>query len=113
MTATALAHNLLARGFKVAVEGDSTRVPVTRSTDELRATNARYRDNGGAGGPPTLAVHISPMARGRKRVRCGFRVGGGREVTNPALALLRLHGRNHGARNRKGLTLSSQRFNCD
>jgi uncharacterized protein YecE (DUF72 family) len=34
-------------------------------------------------------------------------------VTNPALALLRLHGRNHGARNRKGLTLSSQRFNCD
>ena len=35
------------------------------------------------------------------------------EVTNPDLALLRLHGRNHDAWNRKGLTASSQRFNYD
>jgi uncharacterized protein YecE (DUF72 family) len=31
-------------------------------------------------------------------------------VTNPALAIVRLHGRNHGMWNRKGLKSSSQRF---
>jgi uncharacterized protein YecE (DUF72 family) len=35
------------------------------------------------------------------------------EVTNPELALLRLHGRNHGTWNRKGLAASSQRFDYD
>jgi uncharacterized protein YecE (DUF72 family) len=35
------------------------------------------------------------------------------EVTNPALSIVRLHGRNHGTWNRKGLTASSQRFNYD
>jgi len=35
------------------------------------------------------------------------------EVTNPELALVRLHGRNHGTWNRKGLTASSQRFDYD
>ena len=35
------------------------------------------------------------------------------EVTNPELAVVRLHGRNHGAWNRKGLTASSQRFDYD
>jgi uncharacterized protein YecE (DUF72 family) len=35
------------------------------------------------------------------------------EATNPELALLRPHGRNHDAWNRKGLTASSQRFNYD
>jgi uncharacterized protein YecE (DUF72 family) len=35
------------------------------------------------------------------------------QVTNPALAVVRLHGRNHGTWNRKGLTESSQRFNYD
>jgi uncharacterized protein YecE (DUF72 family) len=34
-------------------------------------------------------------------------------VTNPELAVVRLHGRNHGAWNRKGLTASSQRFDYD
>ena len=32
------------------------------------------------------------------------------EVTNPALAVVRLHGRNHGTWNRKGLKTSSERF---
>jgi uncharacterized protein YecE (DUF72 family) len=35
------------------------------------------------------------------------------EVTNPALAVVRLHGRNHGTWNRKGLKSSSQRFDYD
>jgi uncharacterized protein YecE (DUF72 family) len=35
------------------------------------------------------------------------------EVTNPALALVRLHGRNRETWNRKGLTASSQRFNYE
>ena len=35
------------------------------------------------------------------------------EVTNPALCIVRLHGRNHGTWNRKGLDASSQRFNYD
>ena len=35
------------------------------------------------------------------------------EVTNPELSVVRLHGRNHGTWNRKGLTASSQRFNYD
>jgi uncharacterized protein YecE (DUF72 family) len=35
------------------------------------------------------------------------------EVTNPALALVRLHGRNHGTWNRKGLKASSERFDYD
>ena len=35
------------------------------------------------------------------------------EVTNPDLSVVRLHGRNHGTWNRKGLTASSQRFNYD
>ena len=35
------------------------------------------------------------------------------EVTNPALALVRLHGRNHGTWNTKGLKASSQRFDYD
>jgi uncharacterized protein YecE (DUF72 family) len=35
------------------------------------------------------------------------------EVTNPALAIVRLHGRNHEAWNKKGLTSSAQRFNYD
>ena len=35
------------------------------------------------------------------------------EVTNPDLAVVRLHGRNHGTWNRKGLRASSQRFDYD
>jgi len=35
------------------------------------------------------------------------------EMTDPALALVRLHGRNRETWNRKGLTASSQRFNYD
>jgi uncharacterized protein YecE (DUF72 family) len=35
------------------------------------------------------------------------------EVTNPELAVVRLHGRNHGTWNKKGLTASSQRFDYD
>jgi uncharacterized protein YecE (DUF72 family) len=35
------------------------------------------------------------------------------EVTNPALSVVRLHGRNHGTWNRKGLKTSSQRFDYD
>jgi uncharacterized protein YecE (DUF72 family) len=35
------------------------------------------------------------------------------EMTNPALALVRLHGRNHGAWNVKGASASSHRFNYD
>jgi uncharacterized protein YecE (DUF72 family) len=35
------------------------------------------------------------------------------EVTNPALAVVRLHGRNHAMWNRKGLKASSQRFDYD
>jgi uncharacterized protein YecE (DUF72 family) len=35
------------------------------------------------------------------------------EVTNPELSVVRLHGRNHGTWNRKGLTASSQRFDYD
>ncbi len=35
------------------------------------------------------------------------------EVTNPALAVLRLHGRNHDAWNTRGITGSSGRFNYD
>lgn len=35
------------------------------------------------------------------------------EVTNPELALLRLHGRNHATWNRKGLAASSQRFDYE
>jgi uncharacterized protein YecE (DUF72 family) len=35
------------------------------------------------------------------------------EVTNPALAIVRLHGRNHGTWNRKGLQSSAQRFDYD
>jgi uncharacterized protein YecE (DUF72 family) len=35
------------------------------------------------------------------------------EVTNPALAVVRLHGRNHGTWNRKGLKASSSRFDYD
>ena len=35
------------------------------------------------------------------------------ELTNPDLAVIRLHGRNHGAWNRKGLQSSSQRFDYD
>jgi uncharacterized protein YecE (DUF72 family) len=35
------------------------------------------------------------------------------QVTNPALAVVRLHGRNHGTWNRKGLTSSSQRFDYE
>lgn len=35
------------------------------------------------------------------------------EVTNPELAVVRLHGRNHGTWNRKGLKASSQRFDYD
>ena len=36
-----------------------------------------------------------------------------REVTNSKLAVVRLHGRNHGTWNRKGLKSSSQRFDYD
>ena len=35
------------------------------------------------------------------------------EVTNPNLSVVRLHGRNHGTWNRKGLEASSQRFDYD
>ena len=35
------------------------------------------------------------------------------EVTNPALSILRLHGRNHETWNKKGLTTSADRFNYD
>ena len=35
------------------------------------------------------------------------------EVTDPALSIVRLHGRNHGTWNKKGLTSSAQRFNYD
>jgi len=35
------------------------------------------------------------------------------EVTNRALSVVRLHGRNHGTWNRKGLKSSSQRFDYD
>lgn len=35
------------------------------------------------------------------------------EITNPVLSVVRLHGRNHGTWNRKGLTSSSQRFDYD
>jgi len=35
------------------------------------------------------------------------------EVTNPALSIVRLHGRNHATWNRKGLKASSQRFDYD
>ena len=35
------------------------------------------------------------------------------EVTNPALAVVRLHGRNHATWNRKGLDKSSERFDYD
>ena len=35
------------------------------------------------------------------------------EVTNPALALVRMHGRNRETWNKKGLTTSSQRFNYE
>jgi len=35
------------------------------------------------------------------------------EVTDPALSVVRLHGRNHGTWNKKGLTSSAQRFNYD
>ena len=35
------------------------------------------------------------------------------EVTNPTLSVVRLHGRNHGTWNRKGLKASSQRFDYD
>ena len=35
------------------------------------------------------------------------------EVTNPELAVVRLHGRNHATWNRKGLKASSQRFDYD
>ena len=35
------------------------------------------------------------------------------EVTNPALGIVRMHGRNRDTWNRKGLTTSSQRFNYD
>ena len=35
------------------------------------------------------------------------------QVTNPELAVVRLHGRNHGTWNRKGLQASSQRFDYD
>jgi uncharacterized protein YecE (DUF72 family) len=35
------------------------------------------------------------------------------EITNPSLSVVRLHGRNHGTWNRKGLTTSAQRFNYD
>ena len=35
------------------------------------------------------------------------------QVTNPELAVVRLHGRNHGTWNRKGLAASSQRFDYD
>jgi uncharacterized protein YecE (DUF72 family) len=35
------------------------------------------------------------------------------EVTNPALAIVRLHGRNHATWNKKGLKASSSRFDYD
>ena len=35
------------------------------------------------------------------------------EVTSPTLSVVRLHGRNHGTWNRKGLNASSQRFDYD
>ncbi len=35
------------------------------------------------------------------------------EITNPRLAVVRLHGRNHATWNQKGLSASSQRFNYD
>jgi uncharacterized protein YecE (DUF72 family) len=35
------------------------------------------------------------------------------EVTNPQLAIVRLHGRNRETWNRKGLTSSAERFNYD
>jgi uncharacterized protein YecE (DUF72 family) len=35
------------------------------------------------------------------------------EVTHPALSVVRLHGRNHAAWNRKGLATSAQRFNYE
>lgn len=35
------------------------------------------------------------------------------EITNPTLTVVRLHGRNHGTWNRKGLKASSQRFDYD
>ena len=35
------------------------------------------------------------------------------ELTDPGLSVVRLHGRNHGTWNKKGLTSSAQRFNYD
>jgi uncharacterized protein YecE (DUF72 family) len=35
------------------------------------------------------------------------------EVTTPKLAVVRLHGRNHGTWNQNGLQTSAERFNCD
>ena len=35
------------------------------------------------------------------------------EATDPALAVVRLHGRNHGTWNKDGLVSSAQRFNYD
>ena len=35
------------------------------------------------------------------------------EVTDPALSIVHLHGRNHGTWNKKGLVPSAQRFNYD
>jgi uncharacterized protein YecE (DUF72 family) len=35
------------------------------------------------------------------------------EITEPALAVVRLHGRNHGTWNKKGFSSSAQRFNYD
>jgi uncharacterized protein YecE (DUF72 family) len=35
------------------------------------------------------------------------------EVTDPVLSIVRLHGRNHGTWNKKGLASSAQRFNYD
>ena len=35
------------------------------------------------------------------------------EITNETLSVVRLHGRNHGTWNRKGLKASSQRFDYD
>jgi len=35
------------------------------------------------------------------------------QVTNPALSIVRLHGRNHATWNKKGLTSSADRFNYD
>ena len=47
----------------------------------------------------------------RRASRTPFRPCG--EVTNPALAIVRLHGRNHATWNQKGLKASSQRFDYD